>query len=300
MHFGTSGPQGGDIPPVAYQLADHLDAALAAAEDLAAAGRTWVPATAPEGYELAAQMAAERQVIERVRTFEAVLIGRVLKARKRAQLLAHEAGDFAVMTRLFIGGTAPLVDVVEELGDSTRADFETGECRVAYLRQRGVITADAADLPEGRAIVLGGDGFLIAGRIALAPLVEMIVAFLDALEAHYDLWPNETEADDDVPSWGEITEPARDTLAAPAGDDDIALSAPGTQADTMLMCGSRIDIDAPEDAEVDAATVEAADATSRFPVAEATTDIAPKPASERAAPKTSLVERLNALGVPAE
>ena len=88
--------------------------------------------------------------------------------------------------------------------------------------------------------------------------------------------------------------------AAPAGDDDIALSAPGTQADTMLMCGSRIDIDAPEDAEVDAATVEAADATSRFPVAEATTDIAPKPASERAAPKTSLVERLNALGVPAE
>ena len=142
MHFGTSGPQGGDIPPVAYQLADHLDAALAAAEDLAAAGRTWVPATAPEGYELAAQMAAERQVIERVRTFEAVLIGRVLKARKRAQLLAHEAGDFAVMTRLFIGGTAPLVDVVEELGDSTRADFETGD--LIHLGRIDAVSTNAA------------------------------------------------------------------------------------------------------------------------------------------------------------
>lgn len=193
MRFYHSGPEDGDIPPEAYQLADHLDAALAAAEDLADAGRQWAPASAVASYEVAAQMAAERQVIERVRMFETVLIGRVLKARKRARVLARTAGDLAGMTRLFVGGTTPLLDAVEELGDSTRADFETGDCHIAYLRQRGVIAEEDADLPDDRAITLGGDQFLVAGRIALAPLTAMIIAFLDALDMHYDLYPDEPD-----------------------------------------------------------------------------------------------------------
>lgn len=213
MRFDHFGPTGNDgIPAVAYQLADHLDAALAAAEDLAEAGQQWVPASAEAGYELAAEMAGERQVIERVRLFEAVLIGRVLKARKRAQALTREAGDFAGMTRLFVGGTAPLVDAVEELGDSTRKDFDTADGTIAYLRSRGVIDAEAADLPEGRMISLGDDAFLVAGRIALAPLTEMIIAFLDALEAHYDLYPDDEGEGDaaDTPSgWADIVAAAR-------------------------------------------------------------------------------------------
>lgn len=218
MRFHNSGPDDGNIPPEAYQLADHLDAALAAAEDLIEAGRQWVPATADAGYELVAQMAAERQVIERVRMFETVLIGRVLKARKRSQELARTAGDLAGMTRLFVGGTAPLLDAVEELGDSTRADFETGNCHIAYLRQRGVIAADAADLPEDRTITFGDGGFLVAGRITLAPLTELIVAFLDALDLHYDLYPD--EPDGAVPfDWADIVGAARNGDFADAAGD---------------------------------------------------------------------------------
>lgn len=208
MRFHHSGPDDGEIPAQTYQLADHLDAALAAAEDLTDAGRQWVPATASAGYERAGQLAAERQVIERVRMFETMLIGRVLKARKRAQVLARSAGELAGMTRLFIGGTAPLLDAVEELGDSTHADFETGDCHIAYLRRRGVIAEDAADLPEDRAIRLGGDQFLVAGRIALAPLTAMIIAFLDALDMHYDLYPDEPSGAAPF-DWPEIVNPAR-------------------------------------------------------------------------------------------
>ena len=189
--FNTSG-QATEIPVVAYQLADHLDAALAAAEDLTASGREWVPATADGGATLAGQIAAERQVIERVRTFEALLIGRVLKARKRASVLAKSVGDLASITQLFVSATALLVDAIEELGDSTQADFDSADGYIPYLRNRGVIPVDSYALPEERRISLGNADFLVAGRLQLAPLTEMIVAFLDALEAHYDLYPDET------------------------------------------------------------------------------------------------------------
>lgn len=189
-------PESDEIPPVAYQLADHLDAALAAAEDLARAGRTWASARAGVAGDIAAEMAAERDVIERVKAFEAMLIARVVKARKRAKSLALVAGDFTGMTRLFVGGTAALVDAVDELGDATRSDFDTADGILAYLRRRGVVAEDAACIPHHRVIVIGDDGFLVAGRIPLAPLVEMIGAFLDALEGHYDLYPG--DAPDDV------------------------------------------------------------------------------------------------------
>lgn len=222
MLFDRSGPPGGEIPAVAYQLADHLDAALAAAEDLTAAGREWVPATSPSGHLRAVQLAAERQVIERVRMFEAVLIGRVLKARKRAKVLAAHEHDFAGMTRLFAGGTAALADAVEELGDSTRCDFDTADSHIAYLRQRGVVAADAPDLPPGRAVKIGADDFLVAGRIPLAPLTEMVIAFLDALDAHYDLYPDDDGGGDGgepKPAWADVVRATRGETSDAAGVD---------------------------------------------------------------------------------
>lgn len=208
--FQHADPPAGDIPPEAYQLADHLDAALAAAEDLVIAGRAWPEyGNATETFEIVAHMAAERQVIERVMMFEAAILGRVFKARKRAAELTKREGTFAGMTRLFLGGTAILVDAVHELADSTRSDFDTATDRLAYLRQRGVIASDAADLPEDRMITFGDD-FLVAGRVRLDTLVEMIISFIDALESHFDLYPDSLPSADTKPvSWAEILSAAR-------------------------------------------------------------------------------------------
>lgn len=221
MTIGTSGPDD-SIPAQAYQLADHLDAALAAAEDLVASGRRFVPARARGGVERLTQIAAERQVIEHVRAYEAMLIGRVLKARKRAAALVETEDAFSGLARLFIGGTASLVDAVAEMGDTTRADFDTADDMVAYLRRCGVIAADAPGLPEGRDVVIGGDDFLVAGRIALGPLTEMIITFLDALDAHYDLYPGDDGSglsEEDETDWVDIVRSARsETTDAAAGE----------------------------------------------------------------------------------
>ncbi|MCB1521463.1 MAG: hypothetical protein KDJ37_12925 [Hyphomicrobiaceae bacterium] len=181
-------------PAVAYVLADHLDAALAAAEDLEAAGGNWCARRTAAAGDTLAERAAERAVVEDVRRHEAMLIGRVLMARRRATELAAVADHFSGIARLFVGGTAVLVDAVAELGDSTLADFATGDCLIAFLRSRGVIADDAAGLPESREVTFD-QRFLVAGRISLAPLTDMIVAFLDVLEANYDLYPDGIDGD---------------------------------------------------------------------------------------------------------
>ncbi|MGD9785674.1 MAG: hypothetical protein AB7E80_05470 [Hyphomicrobiaceae bacterium] len=182
-----------EIPAVAYTLADHLDAALAAAEDLTAAGNQWCHASAGcGGCEITAQ-AAERAVMEAVRREEARLIGRVMLARRRADELAREADGFSSLARLFGGGTAVLCDAVEDLSDSTLADFATGDCTLAYLRSRGLVASEAPCLPESSSVTFDSR-FLVAARLPLATMVDMIVAFLDALEARYDLYPDEQDS----------------------------------------------------------------------------------------------------------
>ena len=195
MRHEPDGRAGSAIPAVAYLLADHLDAALAAAEDLEAAARSWPTAHTEAAAELLVLRASERRVVERMRAFEAVLITRVLKARERARELARTEAEFARMAELFVAATSSLVDAIAELGDATASDFDTGDSLVAYLRRRGMIDSEAVDLPEGRTIAFD-DGFLVAGRIALGPLTEMIIAFIDALEISYDLYPDEAAADD--------------------------------------------------------------------------------------------------------
>lgn len=200
-----------DVPSVAFMLADHLDSALAAAEDLEAAGRAWPkPGTCADD---SARQEAERRVIERIRAFEAVLIGRVLRARQRAQELARTEAMFASLSRLFVGGTAPLVDAIAELGDASANDFATGDSLVAYARRRGMIEEEAGGLPEDHPLVLD-DSFLVSGRVALGPLVEMIIAFIDALEREYDLYPEDGEE-----QGGEAGEPAM-RVANSNGDDE--------------------------------------------------------------------------------
>lgn len=221
MKRQPNGTPARDIPPAAYLLADHLDSALAAAEDLETAARAWPAHRTDIGHvEL---LATERRVIERMRAFEAVLITRVLKARDRARELSRTEAEFALMSQLFVGGTASLVDAIAELADASESDFDTGDCLVAYLRRRGIIDSEAADLPEGRTIAFD-DGFLVAGRIALGPLAEMIIAFIEALDNVYDLYPEQEETPLDLaaPPSESIEATASNPSPAPQSDDDAS------------------------------------------------------------------------------
>lgn len=188
-------------PLPVYMLADHLDAVLAAGEDIATRGAAWRQlAETPGNLETFPQR--QRNLAEDVRGLELMLIARTLKSRGYAGALANVDDRFAAIANLFVSGTAVLLDAIGECGDTSESDFETGDGLVAYIRSRGLIAPDAPGVREAVELTID-DSFLVAKRLALGPLMDMAAAFLDALEAHYELFAGESEAadaDDDGPA----------------------------------------------------------------------------------------------------
>jgi hypothetical protein len=116
-----------------------------------------------------------------------MLIARVLKARTHALSLAEVDDRFRAVGNLFASGTAILQDAATECGDARAEDFETGDDLVSYIRSRGLIAPDAANVRAAADLTID-DSFLVAKRIALGPLLDMTAAFLDALDSQYELF----------------------------------------------------------------------------------------------------------------
>ena len=173
-------------PLPVYMLADHLDAVLAAGEDIISSGAGWrALVEAPGNIETFPER--QRTITEDVRSLELIIIARVIKARDHARALARADARFAPIANLFASGTAVLMDAIAECGDATDEDFETGDGLVAYVRSRGLIAPDAATVTDPAQLTID-ESFLIAKRLALGPLMDMAAAFLDALDAHYELF----------------------------------------------------------------------------------------------------------------
>ncbi len=173
-------------PLSVYMLADHLDAALAAGEDIMARGSQWRHLAEKPGdpEEFATR---QRDLAEEIRGLELILVARILKARSHALALASYDERFSAVGKLFASGTAILLDAVEESGDARSADFDTGDEIVAYVRSRGLIAPDAAAVLLASDLTID-DSFLVAKRMALGPLLDMAAAFLDALDIQYELF----------------------------------------------------------------------------------------------------------------
>ena len=184
-------------PLAVYMLADHLDGALAAGEDLIARGCDWrtladavgddtlEAATHTDGPALFASR--QRAIAEDVRSFELMLIARVLKAREHAHSLADIDTRFAPIANLFASATAILLDAVADCGDARGIDFDTGDSLTAYVRGRGMIAPGASGVTASVQLTID-DNFLVAQRVTLGPLLDMAAAFLDALDSQYDLF----------------------------------------------------------------------------------------------------------------
>jgi hypothetical protein len=170
-----------------YLLAEHLDAALAAGEDLAQVRYVWSDPPPRSLERIEALRAGQRRAVERIQTYELVLISRLLKAREWATTVASEHERFGVVARLYNAGTAVLLDAVAECGDMSAIDFDTADDPTAYLRSRGVVAADAAALSD-TAPIQASDSFLVARRVPLGVLLDLVATFLDALEAEFDLF----------------------------------------------------------------------------------------------------------------
>lgn len=178
-------------PACVYLLAEHLDAALAAGEDLLRLRFVW-PGPPPRSRdEIEAIRTGQRASVERIRTFELALMSRLLAAREWASAVAAEEEQFAALTRLFLSGTAILVDAVDECGDTTAIDFDTGNNLTAYMRSRALIAPDAPAIDDLTPIA-PDESLLVARRVPLGTLLDLAAAFLDALEAEFDLFQDAT------------------------------------------------------------------------------------------------------------
>jgi hypothetical protein len=192
------------IPPNVYLLADHLDAALAAGEDIMKASLVWGTGLGQDGNAIARARAEQRTILQNVRSLEQSLVARLLKSRERSEEIAKRDPRFSAVARLFNAGTAVLIEAVSDFGDPTRVDFENGGEAVSFLRTRGLIAEDAPGPTEGQTFTFRDD-FLVAGRVRLGTLLDLVAMYIDTLETHFDLFsdsvvepdllPGETSAD---------------------------------------------------------------------------------------------------------
>jgi hypothetical protein len=182
--------------PSIYLLGDHLDVALAMGEDLLT--EKVVLADPVRKLTMARVVRQNREVgefLSTVRTVELGLTSRLMQARRRAEEVKRRETRLKPLIALFTAGTAPLADAAAELGDTTARDFETGDTAHAFLRSRLLIARDAAGL-EGLTQLAVTEDYLVAGRIRLGTLLDLVATFLDTLDTLFDLYadPAETEA----------------------------------------------------------------------------------------------------------
>lgn len=175
------------IPLSACLLADHLDAVLAAGEDLLKVRGTPPPPVEDPVETILTARSAQRRAVERIRSIEAALLARVMTARERAAELGKGDARFKIMARLFASGTAMLADAVAECKDSTASDFQTGDGVTSYLRGRNALSANVLAVAE-RAEIAVDESFLLGKQAPLGVLMDLAAQFLDTLEEHFDLY----------------------------------------------------------------------------------------------------------------
>ncbi|MET0192716.1 MAG: hypothetical protein ABW200_05010 [Hyphomicrobiaceae bacterium] len=177
--------------PTIFLLSDHLDAALAMGEDLLTERVVLAEAEQKLNMRrLLRQRGVVADFLDCVRTLELSLIARLRQARRRAEEIKRSETRLKPLISLFVGGTAALVDAAEELGDTTNQAFATGDAAQAFLRSRGILARDAAGLEQLSQLTVTEE-FLVAGRIRLGTLLDLVATFLDTLDVMFDLYQDE-------------------------------------------------------------------------------------------------------------
>lgn len=172
--FGEAGP--------ALMLADHLDATLAMAEDLARLG---LPDTSN------GQCTAVLTFAQQARALELGIVARLIQARKRAEELDTRHDDLRRLVASFVGGTAVVADAAaadgQGFGDTSLHALSSGAAALAFLKSRGVVAVDVAVIDDVKVAAIGED-YLAAEMIHLGTLMDMLAAFLNALDVAFELY----------------------------------------------------------------------------------------------------------------
>ena len=122
---------------------------------------------------------------------ELAIVARMLQARLRATEVRYLHPRFAPLIGLFIGCTAALADAAAGLegglGDTSATALMSGPDVRAFLISRGLLEASAPSLAM-LAELTASEDYLLAERIHLGTLMDMISSLLDAMDFAFDLY----------------------------------------------------------------------------------------------------------------
>ena len=195
------------VPPMITLLSEHLDQVLAAAEDLAKL--VLPPREGPAARTKRAEPGAKDQggadvelgsvndFVCTAQRLELSVAMRVLCAREYTRELKRQDDRFTKIADLFLGGTNALADALQTIAEPSGNPFETGGCPVAYLQDRGLLAHDAA-APDPFKPLAAGEEFRVASKVELGALMDLVAAFLDSIEIHYDVFPDDGTADTSI------------------------------------------------------------------------------------------------------
>ncbi len=236
-----------DLDPRLYWLVEHLDAALTAGDQLMSLSLEVTEPTPTMGpRRLRTRVARFIRFVSQVRSLEASLIAHILQARRRIAELPRGRGPLRLLLDPFSSGTTVLLDAVAEYGDPAGLAFNTGADRLAYLRARGLIAGDSGALMPVTTFEIG-ENFRVAGRIELGPLLELIDAFLNALNTQFGIWHDRADdVEDEIVAEQELP-------AGPAAVRDVVSSLAPSLTDQIasvraLLVGNRPAVITPFDA----------------------------------------------------
>jgi len=206
-----------DCPPGIALLADHLDASLAAGEDLLAsslAARADLdevdPQAAPEALEA---------FVQRLFQLEASLVLRLLQARRLTAEIARADSEMRSAAALFRAQT----DVLHEMISGSDRDADGKLTRAgdshAYIRSRGLIAPEAA-APSPFETLTVDESFRVGGVMELGQVLDFVSSTLDLLDARFGLFM--PDLPDEPAVEREAHNASRSGEAGPARTDSLA------------------------------------------------------------------------------
>ncbi|MGE0769041.1 MAG: hypothetical protein AB7L90_21570 [Hyphomicrobiaceae bacterium] len=206
-----------DCPPGVALLADHLDATLAAGEDLLASSlpaRADLDETDPQGAPEALDA-----FVHQLSQLEASLVLRLLQARRLATEFSRADVTLRSTAALFRAQTDTLHDMIAGAGRSADGALVRAGDSHAYIRSRGMIAPEAAAPSPFEALSVD-EGFLVGGVVQLRQILDFVSTMLDLLDVRFSLYMPDLPDEAGAPAG--TAEAEKPGEAGPAPKDSLA------------------------------------------------------------------------------
>ena len=178
-----------------HALADLLEMIEVAADELLDQKLAPRDGAANDDTALESYLAGLRQFSNRVRGLELTIVAKLEQARARARAVARTDWRLRPIMAMFTSGTQGYANHLAAHTDRDAVRFNAGDQIFPFLRSRELVPPLSTHYDGGTELLVT-DSYRLLGLIKLRDLLENCEAALNALDAHYDLYDWQADAED--------------------------------------------------------------------------------------------------------